>query len=73
MDRRVVFAAGIAASVALTALLWALGVPGFFLFLLFPFLWFPFGGGRRPRSPGACPRCAAAVRPGFAFWPASTP
>lgn len=56
MDRKAVFAIGLAASLA--ALLWALGFPGFFLFLVLPFLWFPMG------------RRAGRNEPGFAFCPA---
>jgi len=72
VQRWAVFAIGLAASLALTALLWALGFPGFFLFLLFPFLWFPLAGRARhaPRAPATCPSCGARVQPGFAFCPA---
>lgn len=67
MDRRARFAAGLAASVAVTALLWALGVPGFFLFLAIPFLFFPMR--RRPARQGTCPSCGAATEPGHRFCP----
>jgi len=69
MDRWAVFAIGLAASLGVTVLLWVLGVPGFFLFLLLPFLWFPFGG-RKAASTPVCPRCGAAIAGGFAFCPA---
>ena len=68
MDRKAVFALGLLASLAFTALLWALGFPGFFLFLVLPFLWFPFAGRRRPAP--ACPSCGAVVSGGFRFCPA---
>jgi len=66
--RWVVFLAGLAASVALTVALWTLGFPGFFLFLLFPFLWFPFG--RRQAPPVRCPACGWSTRdPAAAYCP----
>lgn len=68
MDRKVLFALGLAASLALTALLWAVGFPGFFLFLVLPFLWFPMGR-RAKRTALTCPACGAEVRLGFAFCP----
>ena len=69
MARWTAFAVGLAASLALTALLWSLGFPGFFLFLLFPFLWFP--RGRRESEPKpSCPSCGRRAESGFAFCPA---
>lgn len=51
-----VFAVGVGLSVALSLLL-----NGFFLFLLVPFLLWPFGGsihgGRGESPPRVCPRC----------------
>lgn len=67
MDRRVLFTVGLVASVGLTALLWGLGFPGFFLFLFLPFLWFPFSQ-RRKQAP-ACPACGAPMAGGFRFCP----
>jgi hypothetical protein len=49
--------AGLAASVLLTAFLWRIGFPGFFLFLFLPFLF------RWPRQQAPMRRCAAC---GFA-------
>lgn len=46
------FLGALVASVLLTALLWRLGVPGFFLFLLFPFFTL---AARRPAR--RCPAC----------------
>ena len=58
MDRRWWFWGGLAASVAVTAALWALGVPGFFFALFLPFFLFP---AARPPSV-ACKACGAEVR-----------
>lgn len=57
--------AGVALSLLVTAALWALGVPGFFLALAFPFL---FLGGRRGEA-AACPSCGAPREPGHRFCP----
>jgi hypothetical protein len=68
VDRRVLFAATLAASLAVTAALWLLGIPGFFLFLALPFLFLP----RRLGSAGAvsaCLACGEAREPGFRFCP----
>lgn len=58
------FLAGLAASLALTAVLWRLGFPGFFLFLLFPFLWFPRGA-----ATPTCPSCGRRAEAGHSFCP----
>jgi hypothetical protein len=68
MDRRVLLAAGLAASLAITAALWALGIPGFFLFLALPFLFFP-GRARARRRQARCAACSAATEPGHRFCP----
>lgn len=71
MDRRVWLWGGLAASVAVTAGLWALGVPGFFFALLFPFFLFPAARRGVPRCKACqaeaargdrfCARCGAAL------------
>lgn len=71
MARRAWFWGGLAASIAVTALLWALGVPGFFFALLFPFFLFPAGRRDAPRCKACqveaaigdrfCARCGAAL------------
>jgi hypothetical protein len=63
MDRRVLFWAGLAVSVAVTAALWAFGVPGFFVALVFPFLFFP----RMRPSGRRCQACHAGVAAGDRF------
>ncbi len=55
MNRWLLLGGGFAVSLLVTALLWILGVPGFFLFLFFPFFLLPFGRGRRPVR--HCPGC----------------
>lgn len=57
MRRWVLFWFGLAASVAVTALLWWAGIPGGALLLLFPFLWFPFGKRRAEVAVRRCPQC----------------
>ena len=73
MRRGALLAAGLLASLAVTALLWALGVPGFFLFLALPFLFLPRwrsgGSSTAPGRSGACPACAARREPGHRFCP----
>ena len=65
MNRWTVFGLSIAGSVALSAGLWALGVPGFFFFLAFPFLLWPKGGTRH------CPVCGhATMHPAVRYCPA---
>ena len=54
MRRWLLFVVGLAASILVTALLWAAGFPGFALFLLFPFFLFRFPKDTRPVR-----RCAA--------------
>lgn len=71
MDRRAWFWGGLAASVAVTALLWWLGVPGFFFALFVPFFLFPAARRQAPqcKACGAeaqaadrfCSRCGAAI------------
>jgi hypothetical protein len=69
MGRRALFAAGLAASVAVTAILWALGIPGFFLFLAVPFLFFPSHRRRAPGPKAGCASCGAGTEPGHRFCP----
>ncbi|HET6399678.1 MAG TPA: hypothetical protein VFH47_09015 [Candidatus Thermoplasmatota archaeon] len=55
--------AALAASIAITAILWMAGFPGFFLFLAFPFL---FAWPRRRSTPAqhwGAPAAAAAPLP----------
>ncbi len=60
------FLVGLAASVGLTALLWALGFPGLFLFLLLPLLLWP----RRHRPERACPACGyTTLHPAVRYCP----
>ena len=58
MDRRAWFWGGLAASIAITALLWALGIPGFFFALFVPFFLF-FPARREVPRCGACQAEAA--------------
>lgn len=74
MRRWTLFALGLAASLAVTVALWAAGVPGFFLFLAFPFLFLPrwsrAGSAALPRrSGGACPACGSPREAGHRFCP----
>ena len=73
MDRRLWLVAGLLASVAITAVLWAVGIPGFFLFLALPFLFFPMSRGKRRTDPvaqQACPACGTPRGVGHRFCPA---
>lgn len=66
MRRWAPFALGLAASLALTIALWAAGIPGFFLFLLFPFLLWP----RRKSPERACPACGySTLHPAVRYCP----
>jgi len=58
MRRGTLFWIGLAASVAVTALLWWAGIPGGALLLLFPFFWLPLGKSRDPVQVRRCPQCA---------------
>jgi hypothetical protein len=80
VDRRVLFAAALLASLAITALLWSLGIPGFFLLLALPFLFIPRRARERRPSQGAggrmggatgrvCPACGARRDGGHRFCP----
>lgn len=53
MTRWPLFAIGLLASLAITVLLWKMGFPGFFLFLLLP----PLLLLRRPPRGRRCPAC----------------
>ncbi len=53
MTRWALFAIGLLGSIAVTALLWWMGLPGFFLFLLLPPLLL-----LRPRASRRCPACS---------------
>lgn len=61
----------LAASVALTAAMWAADIPGFFLFLFLPFLFIPFGRTGGPSHQARrCPACGRAYRdPDVAYCP----
>lgn len=67
MDRRAIIAIGLLASLAVTAVLWALGIPGVFLFLAVPFLFFPLR--RRTKRQTGCASCGAGTEPGHRFCP----
>lgn len=54
----ILFGGGLAASLLVTAVLWNLGVPGFFLFLFFPFFLLPLRGP----APRRCPVCGFRTR-----------
>lgn len=70
MNRWLLFAGGVVASLLLTGLLWVLGVPGFFLFLFFPFFLLPLGRGRASRPVRRCPSCGLVAQdPGIRFCP----
>lgn len=59
-------------SLAVTAILFAMGIPVFLLFFALPLLGIPWlRGGRRPRPPApTCPRCRYQARgPDEAFCP----
>lgn len=71
MDRRWWFWGGVLASLAVTALLWALGVPGFFFALFVPFFLFPAArreqrmckacGAEAQRDDKFCARCGTGL------------
>lgn len=63
MDRRWWFWGGLAASIAVTGVLWALGVPGFFFALFVPFFLFPAAR----RAVPACKACGREADPGDRF------
>lgn len=64
MNRWALFVGGIVASVAVTAFLWTIGMPGFFLFLAFPFFLLPFSRHRSGRSSAAPGQSAEVDRDG---------
>lgn len=63
MRRHAWFWGGLAASIAITALLWALGVPGFFFALFFPFFFFRGAKQDAPR----CKSCQTEASAGDRF------
>lgn len=66
MRRWTLFLLGLAASAALTVSLWAAGIPGFFLFLLFPLLLWP----RRTSPERVCPTCGhTTMHPAVRYCP----
>ncbi len=60
MNRWALFVVGLVASIGITVVLWSLGLPGFFLFLLFPFLFLAkpgLHGPARDHEVLTCPLC----------------